>query len=165
MIDSIKILNLGFLHQIAKRVFYMELKRLQTAKLVNISKANRNSLAYKARRAIYELFKVGRPISVLRVANWSGVTRQTIYSDPEIRALVEYYKNYQERHFSFSKNMPEKVLEKEKDDFRVLLSIPPIQALESNVERLIEENHKLNVELLGIKNEIFALKKGIEIEN
>ena len=76
----------------------MELKRLQTAKLVNISKANRNSLAYKARRAIYELFKVGRPISVLRVANWSGVTRQTIYSDPEIRALVEYYKNYQERH-------------------------------------------------------------------
>ena len=143
----------------------MELKRLQTAKLVNISKANRNSLAYKARCAIYELFKVGRPISVLRVANWSGVTRQTIYSDPEIRALVEYYKNYQEQHFSFSKNMPEKVQEKEKNDFRVLLSIPPIQVLESNVERLIVENHKLNVELLGIENEIFALKNGIEIEN
>lgn len=165
MINSIKTLNIGFLHQINERVFYMDLKRLQTAKLVNISKENRNSLAYKARHAIYELLKTGMPISVLRVADWSGVTRQTIYSDPEIRALVEYYKNYQEQHFSFSKNMPEKVQEKEKNDFRVLLSIPPIQALESEVEKLIEENYKLNVELLGIKNEIFASKNGIEIEN
>ena len=79
MIDSIRILNLGFLHQIAKMVFYMELKRLQTAKLVNISKANRNSLAYKARRAIYELFKVGRPISVLRVANWTAIQRLELW--------------------------------------------------------------------------------------
>lgn len=143
----------------------MDLKRLQTAKLVNISKANKDSLAYKARNAIYELLKRGIPISVLRVADWSGVTRQTIYSDPEIRALVAYYKNYQQQNFSFSKNAPEEVQEKEKDDFRVLMSIPPIQALESEVEKLVEENHKLNVELLGIKNEIFASKNGIEIEN
>lgn len=143
----------------------MDLKRLQTAKLANISRENRNSLAYKTRSAIYELLKRGIPISVLRVADWSGVTRQTIYSDPEIRALVEYYKNYQEQHFSFSKNMPKEVQEKEKNDFRVLMSIPPIQALESEVEKLIEENYKLNVELLGIKNEIFASKNGIEIDN
>ena len=66
---------------------------------------------------------------------------------------------------SINKMLENKKQEKEKNDFRVLLSIPPIQVLESNVERLIEENHKLNVELLGIENEIFALKNGIEIEN
>lgn len=127
-------------------------KKPQTAKLVDISKTNHNLIIYRVRCAIYRLLEEEEPINVTNVAKQSSVSRQNIYHNDELVKLIDYYGKYVQ-HSSFPEN---------KKEYNTLYSVPDLQHIEESVEKLLEENRKLNIELFKLQNQIRALELGIE---
>lgn len=130
----------------------MEYIKPQVAKLADISKERSNIKAYTVRKVVYDFLKQGLPITINAVSEASGVSRQTIYSNHELRNLIEYYGKYVQRCTMIDSE----------DEFRILMDIPDIQNLEMEVERLLKENKELKEKNLSLENELFALENGIE---
>ena len=131
----------------------MEYMKPQSARLVDMSKVRSDTTAYKVRKAIYDFLQKGYPVNINDIANAIGVTRQAIYARPELRALIEYYGKY------VQKSVPAD----SEEEYRMICSIPNLQELEKDIERLYNENRKLNLEYLRLQNELFALENGIEL--
>ena len=125
----------------------------QSARLVDMSKVRSDTTSYKVRKAIYDFLQNGYPVNINDIANAIGVTRQAIYARPELRALIEYYGKY------VQKSVPAD----NEEEYRMICSIPNLQELEKEIERLYNENKELNLEYLRLKNELFALENGIEL--
>lgn len=131
----------------------MEYIKPQVAKLADISKERSNIKAYTVRKVVYDFLKRGLPITINAVCEASGVSRQAIYSNQELRSLIEYYGKYVQKC-----TQPDN-----EDEFKVLMSIPDIQNLEEEVNKLLIENRELNEKLFSLKNELFALERGIDL--
>lgn len=131
----------------------MEYMKPQSARLVDMSKVRSNTTAYKVRKAIYDFLQNGYPVNINDIANAIGVTRQTIYARPELRELIEYYGKY------IQKSTPAD----SEEEYRMICSIPNLQELEKDIERLYNENKELQLQILKLKNELFALENGIEL--
>ncbi len=125
----------------------------QSARLVDMSKVRSNTTAYKVRKAIYDFLQNGYPVNINDIANAIGVTRQVIYARPELRELIEYYGKY------IQKSTPAD----SEEEYRMICSIPNLQELEKDIERLYNENKELQLQILKLKNELFALENGIEL--
>ncbi len=131
----------------------MEYMKPQSARLVDMSKVRSNTTAYKVRKAIYDFLQNGYPVNINDIANAIGVTRQVIYARPELRELIEYYGKY------IQKSTPAD----SEEEYRMICSIPNLQELEKDIERLYNENKELQLQILKLKNELFALENGIEL--
>lgn len=131
----------------------MEYIKPQVAKLADVSKERSNIKAYTVRKVVYDFLKNGFPITINAVAEASGVSRQAIYSNKELKNLIDYYGKYVQRC-----TQPDS-----EEDFRVLMSIPDIQNLEEEIDKLLEENKELNEKLFALNNELFALENGIDL--
>ena len=59
-------------------------------KLVDISKESSASLNYRVRRAICDSLERRYPIDIYNISQMTGIARQTLYNDNEIRTLIEY---------------------------------------------------------------------------
>lgn len=125
----------------------------QSARLVDMSKVRSDTTAYKVRKAIYDFLQKGYPVNINDIANAIGVTRQVIYARPELRELIEYYGKY------IQKSTPAD----SEEEYRMICSIPNLQELEKDIERLYNENKELQLQILKLKNELFALENGIEL--
>lgn len=144
----------------------MEIKKSPyTAKLVDISKESSASLNYRVRRYICEALEHGYPIDISNVSARTGIARQTLYHDPEIRSLIEYYKQYCQYNLYSYKGESEKDAKKREERFRFLADMPSLQGMEPVMDELIEENHKLNMQYMELQTKLFALESGIEIED
>ena len=95
----------------------------------------------------------------------TGIARQTLYHDPEIRSLIEYYKQYCQYNLYSYKGESEKDAKKREERFRFLADMPSLQGMEPVMDELIEENHKLNMQYMELQTKLFALESGIEIED
>ena len=131
----------------------MEYMKPQSARLVDMSKVRSDTTAYKVRKAIYDFLQKGYPVNINDIANAIGVTRQVIYARPELRELIEYYGKY------IQKSTPAD----SEEEYRMICSIPNLQELEKDIERLYNENKELQLQILKLKNELFALENGIEL--
>ena len=118
----------------------MEYKKPQVSKLVDISKERHNSAKYRIKKVIYELLETHQLISINRVADRAGITRQAIYSNPELKNLIDYYRIY----FQGQRISPE-------DVEAGMFDISNMQAVESVIDELMEENKKLNMEKLELE--------------
>lgn len=118
-----------------------------------MSKVRSDTTAYKVRKAIYDFLQKGYPVNINDIANAIGVTRQAIYARPELRALIEYYGKY------VQKSVPAD----SEEEYRMICSIPNLQELEKDIERLYNENKELQLKKLRLQNELFALENGLEL--
>ena len=134
-------------------------------KLVDISKESSASLNYRVRRYICEALEHGYPIDISNVSARTGIARQTLYHDPEIRSLIEYYKEYCQHRLDSYKGESEKDAKERMKKFRFLADMPSLQGMEPVMDELIRENHKLNTLYFKLQTKIFALENGIEIED
>lgn len=135
-----------------REVIDMEYIKPTTAKLVDMNKERSNKKAYIVRKVVFDFLHKGYPITINAVAQASGVSRQTIYSNQELINLIEYYGKYVQRC-----TQVENV-----EEHNILMAIPDIQTLEEDVSRLLIENRELNEKLFELKNELFALENEIE---
>ena len=136
------------LHCLMRGCFTVRYKKPQTATLVDMTKELSNQKAYLVRQAVYDFLKNGYPITINAIAEATGVARQTIYRNKELLKLIDYYGKYIQKC-----TPPEN-----EDEYEILMSIPNLQTLEEDVEKLLEENRDLNVRLLELKNQLFALE-------
>ena len=136
-----------------------------SVKLVDISKENQAGLNYRVRVAICWSLEHNYLIDIYNISQMTGIARQTLYNDPEIRSLIEYYKQYCQHRLDSYKGESEKDAKKRMKKFRFLADMPSLQGMEPVMDELIEENHKLNVQYMKLQTKIFALENGIEIEN
>ena len=95
----------------------------------------------------------------------TGIARQTLYNDNEIRTLIEYYKEYCQHRLDSYKGESEKDAKERMKKFRFLADMPSLQGMEPVMDELIRENHKLNTLYFKLQTKIFALENGIEIED
>lgn len=130
----------------------MEYKKMNVAKIVDMSKERSNKRAYLVRKVVFEFLKEGYPININSISQASGVSRQTIYKNEELKKLIEYYGKYVQR------SMP---LESE-EEVSILMSFPDIEKLEMEVNNLLQENRILNQKILECQNELFRLENRIE---
>ena len=136
-----------------------------SVKLVDISKESSAGLNYRVRKDICEALEHNYPIDISNVSARTGIARQTLYHDPEIRSLVEYYKQYCQHNLYSYKGESEKEVKKRREKFRFLADMPSLQGMEPVMDELIAENHKLHTQYMKLETKIFALESGIEIEN
>lgn len=134
-------------------------------KLIDISKENPVGLNYKVRAAICWSLEHDYPIDIYNISEMTGIARQTLYNDSEIRSLIEYYKEYCQQRLDSYKGESEEDAKKRMKKFRFLADMPSLQGMEPIMDKLIEENHKLHTQYMKLKTKIFALENGIEIEN
>lgn len=130
----------------------MEYTKQQTAKLVDLSKTKKSEHAYTIRKIIQELLGRGEPITINKVSERSGISRQAIYSNPELKSLVDHYRIY-------SQNLIACPIEL---NGRRLMDIPSINELEYEVDKLLQENQKLSKEILDLEICSYELDKKIE---
>ena len=136
-----------------------------SVKLVDISRENPAGLNYRVRRYICEVLEHNYPIDISNVSAGTGIARQTLYHDPEIRSLIEYYKQYCQHNLYSYKGESEKEAKMRREKFRFLADMPSLQGMEPIMDELIAENHRLNTQYMKLQTKIFALENGIEIEN
>lgn len=136
-----------------------------SVKLVDISKESSAGLNYRVRRYICEALEHNYPIDISNVSAGTGIARQTLYHDPEIRSLIEYYKQYCQHNLYSYKGESEKEAKKRREKFRFLVDMPSLQGMEPVIDELMKENHKLHTQYMKLETKIFALESGVEIEN
>lgn len=136
-----------------------------SVKLVDISKESSAGLNYRVRKDICWSLEYGLSIDISNVSARTGIARQTLYNDPEIRSLIEYYKQYCQHNLYSYKGESEEDAKKRMKKFRFLADMPSLQGMEPIMDELIEENHRLNTQYMKLQTKIFALESGIEIEN
>ena len=136
-----------------------------SVKLVDISKESSAGLNYRVRKDICEALEHNYPIDISNVSARTGIARQTLYHDPEIRSLVEYYKQYCQHNLYSYKGESEKEVKKRREKFRFLADMPSLQGMEPVMDELMKENYKLHTQYMKLETKIFALESGIEIEN
>ena len=123
------------------------------------------SLNYRVRRAICDSLERRYPIDIYNISQMTGIARQTLYNDNEIRTLIEYYKEYCQHRLDSYKGESEKDAKERMKKFRFLADMPSLQGMEPVMDELIRENHKLNTLYFKLQTKIFALENGIEIED
>ena len=123
----------------------------QTAKIADLSRVKKNETDYRIRKAIQDFLKSGYQISVNAISQATGITRQAIYSRPELKKLIEWYGKYVQG------SMPPDSYE----EAWMVSRISDIQALENEIEHLYNENKELHCRYLQLQNEIFSLENGI----
>jgi len=99
-------------------------------KLVDISKESSASLNYRVRRAICDSLEHRYPIDIYNISQMTGIARQTLYNDNEIRTLIEYYKEYCQHRLDSYKGESEKDAKKRMKKFRFLADMPSLQGME-----------------------------------
>lgn len=129
----------------------MPYKKPQVAKLVDISKERSDMKALRVREVVYSFLKDKLPITVNSIAEAAGVSRQLIYSNPELRNLIDYYGK-----FIQGCTPPDS-----EEEFIMLTTIPRLQYLEEEINKLLEENNELHVKLLEVDNELYALEHNL----
>ena len=134
-------------------------------KLVDVSKESSARLNYRVRRAICDSLERRYPIDIYNISQMTGIARQTLYNDNEIRTLIEYYKEYCQHRLDSYKGESEKDAKERMKKFRFLADMPSLQGMEPVMDELIRENHKLNTLYFKLQTKIFALENGIEIED
>ncbi len=136
-----------------------------SVKLVDISKESPVGLNYRVRQAIYWSLENNFPIDIYNISERTGIARQTLYNDKEIRTLIEYYKEYCQYRLDSYKGESEKDAKERMKKIRFLSDMPSLQDMEPIMDELIAENHRLNTQYMKLQTKIFALENGIEIEN
>lgn len=136
-----------------------------SVKLVDISKENQAGLNYRVRAAICWSLEHNYLIDIYNISQMTGIARQTLYNDNEIRTLIEYYKEYCQHRLDSYKGESEKDAKERMKKFRFLADMPSLQGMEPVMDELIRENHKLNTLYFKLQTKIFALENGIEIED
>lgn len=136
-----------------------------SVKLVDISKESPAGLNYRVRQAICWSLENNFPIDIYNISERTGIARQTLYNDKEIRTLIEYYKEYCQYRLDSYKGESEKDAKERMKKIRFLSDMPSLQDMEPIMDELIAENHRLNTQYMKFQTKIFALENGIEIEN
>ena len=136
-----------------------------SVKLADISKESPAGLNYRVRQAICWSLENNYPIDIYHISERTGIARQTLYHDKEIRSLIEYYKEYCQHRLDSYKGESKKDAKERMNKLRFLETMPTLQGMEPIMDKLIEENHRLNTQYMKLQTKIFALESGIEIEN
>ena len=103
----------------------------------------------KALDAIRELQKEDEPVNFNSVHNRSGVSKNYLYNEPEIRKSIEECRQQEKRKLSTRQAKYEKTSQS-KDVI--------IQAKEKRIAKLEEENRKLKHELEALRGLLYTTK-------